>query len=222
MTGGDVGAGSAPPSRSTSQTTRGLSPGLLVALGVAGLLIVTIAVWALLGGDDETESGAASGAESSTQSSTASDGITPFAPTTTATSSATTPVAPAPAPVPTPPPTSSQPEPTTEPLDGTIPWCDLDDLPATMLPVVEAVWDDGPFDHPGHDGGRFGNYEGYLPDEYLGYYREYTVDTPGIDHRGARRVVTGGDVDDDPDVWYYTADHYQTFCEFDPDEVLEQ
>ncbi|MDQ3695040.1 MAG: ribonuclease, partial [Chloroflexota bacterium] len=40
-------------------------------------------------------------------------------------------------------------------------------------------------------------------------YREYTVITPGLDHRGARRIVAG----DDGAVLYYTADHYQSFVE---------
>ncbi|MFC2592192.1 MAG: ribonuclease domain-containing protein, partial [Corynebacterium matruchotii] len=44
------------------------------------------------------------------------------------------------------------------------------------------------------------------------YYREYTVDTPGLNHRGKRRIVTGGGSETDPDVWLYTQDHYQSFC----------
>lgn len=107
-----------------------------------------------------------------------------------------------------------------EPLADHLPWCDADELPATTLPVVDAVLDDGPFDHPDHDGGRFGNYEGLLPEEYLGYYREYTVETPGLNHRGARRIVTGGEDAAEPDVWFYTEDHYESFCEIDLDEVL--
>ena len=73
----------------------------------------------------------------------------------------------------------------------------------------------GPFEYPGKDGSTFGNYEGYLPDESRGYYREYTVETPGLDHRGARRIVTGGGATD-PEVWYFTDDHYESFCEFAP------
>lgn len=94
--------------------------------------------------------------------------------------------------------------------------CRDDLLPSTMTTVVEDILAGGPYDHPDRDGTRFGNYEGVLPDEDLGYYREFTVRTPGLDHRGARRIVTGGGVGDEPDVWYYTADHYESFCEFAP------
>ena len=94
--------------------------------------------------------------------------------------------------------------------------CDDAILPATLIPVVEDIWGGGPYAHPDRDGNRFGNYEGYLPDEDRGYYREFTVETPGLDHRGARRIVTGGWGESDPDVWYYTEDHYESFCEFAP------
>jgi guanyl-specific ribonuclease Sa len=57
---------------------------------------------------------------------------------------------------------------------------------------------------PGAAGGRAG-----------GYYREFTVETPGLGHRGARRIVTGGEIEQDPEHWYYTQDHYQSFCEFE-------
>lgn len=99
-------------------------------------------------------------------------------------------------------------------------WDDIDACRDDLLPPeLEDVSDDveggGPFDHPGKDGSTFGNYEGFLPDESRGYYREYTVETPGLDHRGARRIVTGGG-ETDPEVWYYTDDHYESFCEFTP------
>lgn len=110
------------------------------------------------------------------------------------------------------------PEPTgvdTRDWDG-IPACDDDILPATMIPVVEDIWAGGPYAYPDRDGTRFGNFEGFLPDEHRTYYREFTVETPGLHHRGARRIVTGGDQETDPDVWYYTQDHYESFCEFAP------
>lgn len=65
----------------------------------------------------------------------------------------------------------------------------------------------GPFPYR-QDGTVFQNREGLLPDKPRGYYHEYTVDTPGLNHRGARRVVTGGNP---PAVYYYTEDHYQSF-----------
>lgn len=90
--------------------------------------------------------------------------------------------------------------------------CTVDALPDNAENVISTILDDGDVAHPDHDGKHFGNYEGLLPDESNDYYREYTVDTPGLDHRGARRIVVGGGTDTDPDVWYYTADHYESFC----------
>lgn len=84
-------------------------------------------------------------------------------------------------------------------------------LPPEARETIALVDDGGPFPYPDNDDKRFGNYEGVLPDEKLGYYREYTVDTPGINHRGARRIITGGDGAGRE--WYYTADHYESFCE---------
>ncbi|WP_202976996.1 ribonuclease domain-containing protein [Ornithinimicrobium flavum] len=93
--------------------------------------------------------------------------------------------------------------------------CRDDVLPPELEEVADDVASGGPFDYPDKDGSTFGNYEGYLPDESRGYYREYTVETPGLDHRGARRIVTGGG-GGSPEVWYYTQDHYESFCEFAP------
>ncbi|MEY8567008.1 ribonuclease domain-containing protein [Corynebacteriaceae bacterium 7-707] len=90
--------------------------------------------------------------------------------------------------------------------------CEVASLPEQADEVIDSILGDGGFDHPGHDGKHFGNYEGRLPEESGGYYREYTVSTPGLDHRGARRIVVGGGTDTDPDVWYYTPDHYESFC----------
>ena len=102
----------------------------------------------------------------------------------------------------------------TRPWDG-IDACFDRSLPPELEPVVWDVEDGGPFDYPDRDGSTFGNYEGILPDERRGYYREYTVETPGLSHRGAKRIVTGGQATD-PEVWYYTDDHYESFCEFAP------
>ena len=68
----------------------------------------------------------------------------------------------------------------------------------------------GPFPHA-KDGTVFQNREGRLPQRPSGYYREYTVPTPGAKNRGARRIVQGRD----GDTWY-TADHYNTFVRIDP------
>jgi len=58
----------------------------------------------------------------------------------------------------------------------------------------------------------FGNYEGLLPKQPRGYYREYTVETPGARTRGTRRIITGGNP---PEVYYYTDDHYRSFRRFE-------
>ena len=56
----------------------------------------------------------------------------------------------------------------------------------------------------------FGNRERHLPARPRGYYREYTVPTPGAKDRGARRIVAGGDVRSSGE-YYYTEDHYNSF-----------
>lgn len=83
----------------------------------------------------------------------------------------------------------------------------LAELPPEAARTVELIDAGGPFPEPEHDGGTFGNREELLPDRPMGYYREYTVPTPGLDHRGARRIVAGG-----PDELYWTADHYSSFA----------
>ncbi len=80
-------------------------------------------------------------------------------------------------------------------------------LPREARDTVAAIQRGGPFPHR-QDGAVFGNREGRLPRRQRGFYREYTVDTPGLDHRGARRIVTGGNP---PQAWYYTDDHYKSF-----------
>ena len=71
----------------------------------------------------------------------------------------------------------------------------------------------GPFPYR-KDGSTFGNFEKRLPEKPRGYYREYTVPTPGENDRGARRIVAGegprGDVRTSGE-YYYTGDHYRTF-----------
>ena len=66
----------------------------------------------------------------------------------------------------------------------------------------------GPFPYPDKDGTTFYNREGQLPAQSQGYYREYTVPTPGVSDRGARRIVTGGHP---PTIYYLTVDHYNSF-----------
>ncbi len=84
-------------------------------------------------------------------------------------------------------------------------------LPAEAMATIALIGQGGPFPHR-QDGSTFGNREGRLPSKPRGWYREYTVDTPGLNHRGARRIVTGGNP---PEVWYYTDDHYDSFRRFE-------
>jgi len=84
------------------------------------------------------------------------------------------------------------------------------DLPPEGRELIQLIHEGGPF--PGRrDGIVFGNYERQLPAQQRGYYREYTVPTPGLSHRGARRIVCGGYETRRPDACYYTADHYRSF-----------
>jgi len=88
-------------------------------------------------------------------------------------------------------------------------------LPDEAWDTVDLIEAGGPFPHPDNDDRRFGNYERILPEQPRDYYREYTVDTPGVHHRGARRIVTGGGSDGHVGEWFYTADHYESFCEME-------
>jgi ribonuclease T1 len=86
------------------------------------------------------------------------------------------------------------------------------DLPLEARATIELIYQNGPFAHA-QDGKTFGNREKLLPQRARGYYREYTVPTPGeagrarsARDRGARRVVTGNGGE-----LYYTDDHYRSF-----------
>lgn len=85
-------------------------------------------------------------------------------------------------------------------------------LPAEALATLQLIERGGPFPYR-KDGSVFQNRERRLPEQPRGYYREYTVPTPGSDDRGARRIVTGGNP---PAVYYYTEDHYRSFRRIQP------
>lgn len=85
-------------------------------------------------------------------------------------------------------------------------------IPREAFDTLRLIERGGPFPHR-QDGGTFGNRERLLPLRDRGWYREYTVRTPGARDRGARRIVTGGDP---PSEFFYTADHYRSFRRFDP------
>jgi len=79
------------------------------------------------------------------------------------------------------------------------------ELPPEARQTLKLVREGGPFPYA-RDGAVFGNFERLLPRSDQGYYREYTVATPGLKHRGARRIVAG-----DGGERYYTDDHYRSF-----------
>ncbi len=106
---------------------------------------------------------------------------------------------------------------------------DADRLPREARDMLERIERGGPYRYD-RDSSVFGNYERLLPLRNRGYYREYTVDTPGVKHRGARRLVVGcersgaGAAAPDgrptagsfsgcagPAEVYYTDDHYRSF-----------
>lgn len=86
----------------------------------------------------------------------------------------------------------------------------VEQLPREGQAVYRLIGQGGPFRY-GKDGSTFGNRERLLPAKARGYYREYTVETPGSRDRGARRIVCGGDAPKSPDACYYTDDHYGSF-----------
>ncbi|MGH3714247.1 MAG: ribonuclease domain-containing protein [Micromonosporaceae bacterium] len=100
--------------------------------------------------------------------------------------------------------TSRTPSTSDTPRSG-LPQVAVAELPAEARDVLETIERGGPYDYP-QDDQEFRNRERRLPERERGYYREYTVPTPGEADRGARRLVVG----EDGDV-YYTADHYESF-----------
>lgn len=123
-----------------------------------------------------------------------------------------------PTPTPTPSPTVAPP-PASDAPDGDVPeaggepdpesglpWIEVASLPPEAVDTIALIDKGGPFPYPEKDGTTFSNREGILPDQGDGYYKEYTVPTPGSDDRGARRIVTGSGGE-----FYWTGDHYRSF-----------
>jgi len=81
----------------------------------------------------------------------------------------------------------------------------LAQLPVEARETIELIHKGGPYPYA-KDGAVFGNREGVLPNAKRGYYREYTVKTPGVRTRGARRIVAGAGGE-----LYYSDDHYNHF-----------
>ncbi|MCA1713909.1 MAG: ribonuclease [Gammaproteobacteria bacterium] len=90
-------------------------------------------------------------------------------------------------------------------------------LPRESLATLQRIERGGP--HPyRQDGASFQNRERRLPSQPRGYYREYTVDTPGSRDRGPRRIVAGGGIPGQsrPVEYFYSDDHYRSFRRFEP------
>jgi ribonuclease T1 len=87
-----------------------------------------------------------------------------------------------------------------------------EDERAAVVAVLALIDSGVPLPYP-QDGATFQNREGLLPDEPIGYYREYTVPTPGSPDRGARRLVIG----ENGETWY-TNDHYASFVRIEPED----
>lgn len=86
----------------------------------------------------------------------------------------------------------------------------LPTVPESALPreahrTLARIHAGGPFPYR-QDDQTFGNRERLLPARPGGYYREYTVETPGEDDRGPRRIIAGAGGD-----LYWTSDHYASF-----------
>ncbi len=92
-----------------------------------------------------------------------------------------------------------------QPAQGGLSAIALAELPGEARDTLRAIKQGGPFAYP-RDGVVFKNFERILPKRPRGYYREYTVKTPGTRNRGARRIISG-----EVSEYYYSADHYQTF-----------
>ena len=94
--------------------------------------------------------------------------------------------------------------PAREPAPQPLPEIPTAELPKEARDTLALVRRGGPFPYR-KDGATFGNFEQRLPVRARGFYREYTVPTPGARDRGARRIVAGGGE------YYYTDDHYHSF-----------
>ncbi|MBS3916291.1 MAG: ribonuclease [Sulfuritalea sp.] len=97
--------------------------------------------------------------------------------------------------------------------DGNVPSVQATALPGEARETLSLIKRGGPFPYR-KDGSVFGNFERRLPSQPRGYYREFTVPTPGARDRGARRIVAGlgsaGNVRYSGE-YYYTDDHYFRF-----------
>lgn len=182
-------------STEASEGTKGAGGpwGFLGILFIIGMAWFGDSVFGFFGGDSEESTTAATAATSTTTVSSA-----PAATTATQSEKSTQ---------------AHKPKAHDNHRDSGVATCPVATLPPETLTTINLIKDGGPFPYPNNDGVHFGNYESHLPKEKKSYYREYTVETPGVHHRGERRIVTGGDPAQNPQHWYYTGDHYESFCE---------
>ena len=90
--------------------------------------------------------------------------------------------------------------------DSGRPWVNVGDLPAEARRTLALIRAGGPYPYPRNDDQTFLNREGVLPSRPRGYYKEFTVETPGSADRGPRRIVIGAGGEK-----YWTDDHYRSF-----------
>jgi guanyl-specific ribonuclease Sa len=95
--------------------------------------------------------------------------------------------------------------------DSGLPVKPLSSLPPEANDTWKLIKAGGPYPYPHNDDVVFGNREKLLPLKASGYYREFTVKTPGSPDRGGRRLITGESRE-----LYYTGDHYSSFVVVDP------
>ncbi len=86
-----------------------------------------------------------------------------------------------------------------------LPIVTLAELPPEAAETVALIEAGGPFPYA-DDGETFLNSAGLLPQREQGYYRVYTVDSPGSVVPTSRRIVTGSDGE-----LYWTDDLYTSF-----------
>ena len=92
-----------------------------------------------------------------------------------------------------------------DPASGLV-WIAESALPSQARETLRLIRAGGPYPYPRNDDKTFRNSEALLPRHPNGYYREYTVKTPGSSDRGARRIIVGA-----PDEKFWTDDHYGSF-----------
>ena len=151
--------------------------------GLLLLVAVLLVAWLLTGQDDDPDSTGSSTSVAAPSSSPSSSPTTdPTAPETDDTGG----------------------DGGTDPESG-LPIVQVFDLPPEAAETLDLIDAGGPFPEE-RDGVTFENREDLLPDHPVGYYKEYTVPTPGSPDRGARRIVVG-----EAGEYYYTGDHYRSF-----------